>query len=236
LIMADDHKPAADLARALGHDFAAPELLETALTHASAAAVAAGTAASYERLEFLGDRVVGLVIADTLMRMFPDENEGDLSRRLARLVDGGSMADIAAALDLGAFLRLSPGERRAASGGNRSILADALESVIGAIYCDGGLDAARPVVERLWAGRLDASGAPPTDPKTALQEWAQGRGLKLPHYAVISREGPDHAPLFMVEVAVTGQTPARGEGSSKRAAERAAAEALMAGMKENGNG
>ncbi|MEE8334112.1 MAG: ribonuclease III [Alphaproteobacteria bacterium] len=232
--MTDDHQPAAELAGALGHDFARPELLETALTHSSAAGVAAGTAASYERLEFLGDRVVGLVIADTLMRIFPDENEGDLSRRLARLVDGDSMADIASAtLDLGAFMRLSPGERHAASGGNRSILADALESVIGAIYCDGGLDAARPVIERLWAKRLDASGAPPTDPKTALQEWAQGRGMKLPDYSVVSREGPDHAPLFVVEVAVTGKPPARGEGSSKRAAERAAAEALMAELKVN---
>ena len=225
-------RPAAELARDLGYEFARPELLETALTHSSAAA--AGDLKSYERLEFLGDRVVGLVIADALMRMFPKENEGDLSRRLARLVDRDSMAGIAGAHDFGRFLRLSAGERRAAAGGdNRSILSDALESVIGAVYLDGGLEAARPVVERLWADLLGASGGPPTDPKTALQEWAQGRGLKLPNYKVVSREGPDHAPLFVVEVRVTGRPAARGEGASKRAAERAAAEAVLAGLEED---
>ncbi len=224
--MTAGRQPAVDLARALGHDFVRTELLETALTHSSVAATA--DLASYERLEFLGDRVVGLVIADTLMRMFPDENEGDLSRRLARLVDRDSMADIAAAHDFGPYMHLGAGEQRSAPGGNRSILADAVEAVIGAVYLDGGLEAARPVIELLWAGLLDASGAPPTDPKTALQEWAQGRGLKLPLYNVVSREGPDHAPQFVVEVQVTGHEPARGKGSSKRTAERAAAEILMA--------
>jgi len=228
-------RPAAELARRLGHDFARPGLLDTALTHSSAAA--ATDLKSYERLEFLGDRVVGLVIADALMRMFPGENEGDLSRRLARLVDRHSMADIAAAHELGAYTRLSAGERRAASGGdNRSILADALEAVIGAVYLDGGFEAARPVVERLWADLLDASAAPPTDPKTALQEWAQGRGLKLPRYTEVSREGPDHAPLFVVEVRVTGYPPARGDGATKRAAERAAAESLLAQLKDGEHG
>lgn len=228
-------RPAAELARALGHDFARPELLETALTHSSAAAGAADLR-SYERLEFLGDRVVGLVIADTLMRMFPDENEGDLSRRLARLVARDSMSGIAAELELGRFVRLSAGERRAAAGGdNRSILADALESVIGAVYLDGGLDAARRVVVGLWDDLLAAAGAPPTDPKTALQEWAQGRGLKLPAYKVVSREGPDHAPLFVVEARVTGRPAARGEGHSKRAAERAAAETVLAGLEDCGD-
>ena len=228
--MTGGRQPAVELARALGHDFARPELLETALTHSSA--TARGDLASYERLEFLGDRVVGLVITETLMRMFPDENEGDLSRRLARLVDRDSMADIAAERDFGRYMLLSAGEQRAAPGGNRSILADAVEAVIGAIYLDGGLEAARPVIGLLWAGLLDASGAPPTDPKTALQEWAQARGLKLPAYREVSREGPDHAPLFVVEVAVTGFAPARGEGASKRAAEQAAARTLMAGLKD----
>jgi len=227
-------KPARALARALGHAFARPELLETALTHASAAG--RGGIASYERLEFLGDRVVGLVIADALMRRFPDEAEGDLARRLARMVDRDSMAEIAAGLELGAYMRLSAAELREESAGNRTVLADGLEAVIGAIYRDGGLEAARPVVERLWAGLLEASGAPPTDPKTWLQEWAQARALKLPRYRTVSREGPDHAPLFVVEVRVTGQAPVRAEGASKRAAERAAAAAMIAALKEPEDG
>lgn len=231
--MTEERRPAGELARALGHEFARPELLDTALTHASAAG--GGAIRSYERLEFLGDRVVGLIVADALMRRFPDEVEGHLARRLARLVDRDSMAGIAESLELDAYMRLSAGERRAGATGTRTILADGLEAVIGAIYRDGGLEAARPVVERLWAELLDAAGAPPTDPKTALQEWAQGRGLKLPRYRQVSREGPDHAPRFVVEVRVTGRAPAQGEGATKRAAERAAAGALLEAVREAGD-
>ena len=161
------------------------------------------------------------------MRRHPDENEGDLARRLAALVDRNSLAEIAAQLDLGASLRLSPGEQAAGIRENRSVLADVMEAVIGAIYRDGGLDAVRPIVERLWLPLADLAAKPPMDAKTALQEYVQGRGGDLPHYREISRSGPDHQPTFVVEVTVHGSEPVRGEGPSKRAAERAAAENLL---------
>jgi ribonuclease III len=213
-----------ELARIIGHDFTRPELLEVALTHVSAAATAAD---SYERLEFLGDRVLGLVIADLLMRRHPDEKEGDLARRLAGLVARDSLVEIADAIGLGSWLRLSAGEHAAGMRDNRSVLADVMEAVIGAVYRDGGLEAAAPLVERLWAPLEARDETPPTDAKTALQELVQARGGVLPQYRVLEKMGPDHQPVFSVEVTVEGAVPARGEGTSKRAAEQAAAEALL---------
>ena len=215
-----------DLEGRLNHNFDDRILLEAALTHASAAEAAS----TYERLEFLGDRVLGLLVADFLMCRHPDENEGDLARRLAVLVDRNSLAEIAAQLNMGAYLRLSTGEDAAGIRGNASVLADVMEAVIGAIYRDGGLGAAKPIVERLWLPLADRDVKPPMDVKTALQELVQSKGGGLPLYREISRSGPDHQPIFTVEVTVDGAVPARGQGASKRAAERAAAKALLSDL------
>ena len=218
----------ADLEADLAHRFNDSTLLEAALTHASAASAAS----TYERLEFLGDRVLGLLIADFLMRRHPDEKEGDLARRFAALVDRNSLAEIAEQLNMGAYLRLSTGEEAAGIRHNVSVLADVMEAVIGAIYRDGGLEAAKPIVERLWLPLADRDLEPPMDVKTELQELVQRKGGALPLYREISRSGPDHQPVFTVEVAVDGAAPARGQGASKRAAERVAAGALLSSLLE----
>ncbi len=226
----------AGLARRLGHKFARPKLLELALTHTSAgpARREAGEAESYERLEFLGDRVLGLVLADLLFHRFPGEAEGALARRFAKLARRESLVAVAGALDLGAYVRMSSGEAGAGSRLSPTILADCCEAVIGALYLDGGLDAARPFVEKAWDAMVAADAAPPHDAKTALQEWAQGRGLALPRYREVARSGPSHAPEFTVELLVAGAPPERAKGPSKRAAERAAAEAMLARIAEEG--
>ncbi len=219
-------KPEA-LAERLGHAFADPGLLREALTHQSAVPNRGAAAASYQRLEFLGDRVLGLVVAELLLARFPDEPEGDLARRLAALVRRESLSVVAEELALGRFVILARAEIEAGEDSNPALLADACEAVIGALYLDGGLGPARAFITRFWTPLLEAAPAPPQDAKTALQEWAQGRGLPLPGYREVEREGPDHEPLFHVEVAVEGQPPARGEGRSKRLAEKAAAAALL---------
>jgi ribonuclease-3 len=205
---------------ALGHRFSDPSLLEQALTHRS---VEAAGRQDYERLEFLGDRVLALVVTEILMQSFPAEREGSLARRLAALVRQETLSEVSREIGLGAHLRLSRGEAESGGRENDAILADACEAVIAAIYRDGGLEAARCFIERHWAARVLAVGAPPQDAKTALQEWAQGRGLALPSYVVVSREGPDHAPAFTVRVDVAGGPSAEGRGSTKRVAEQAAA-------------
>ena len=211
----------------LGHRFSRPELLAQALTHPSAAGRGA-SARSYERLEFLGDRVLGLVVADVLLGRFPRESEGALAMRLAGLVRRETLAEVARDLRLDEHLRLAKGEEAAGERDNDAILADACEAVIGALYLDGGLEAARALIETLWAPLVEAARKPPQDAKTALQEWAQGRGLPLPKYRELARTGPAHDPHFTVEVRVKGQDPECGEGGSKRTAERAAAERLIA--------
>ncbi|MGF1609801.1 MAG: ribonuclease III [Kiloniellales bacterium] len=215
------------LARRLGHDFAEPDLLRHALSHPSIITGRAARNTSYQRLEFLGDRVLGLVVAELLYRRFPNEAEGDLARRLAALVRQDSLARVAEALDLGPHLRLAKAEEEAGGRLNPALLADACEAVIGALYLDGGLEAARALIEPRWTPLLEAEASPPQDAKTALQEWAQGRGLPLPLYREVARAGPDHEPLFTVEVAVEGRPAAQGEGRSKRLAEQAAASALL---------
>jgi ribonuclease-3 len=202
-------------------------LIEEALTHPSAASAARP---DFQRLEFLGDRVLMLVIAETLLGRHPAETEGQLAPRLNELVRKETCAAVAAEIGLGAHLRLDQGEAR--SGGRRrtTILADAMEAVIAAIYLDAGLEAARAAVLRLWGARLEAQGgaAVPREPKSALQEWAEGRGLGKPVYAVVAQSGPDHAPLFTVEVALGTGPAARGAARSKREAEKIAAAALLA--------
>jgi len=216
-----------ELEKALGHRFKNQQLIEVALTHAS---MRGGKAqkSDNERLEFIGDRVLGLVIAEALIERFPSASEGELARRYNRLVRGEACARVARAVGIGPHLILS--ESEAGSGGRAkgTILADAMEAILGAIFLDGGFEASRSVVRRLWDSQDDQH--PPSaspDAKSALQEWAQGRGLALPEYVEVSRKGPDHAPRFTSEVRIAGCAPARGEGASKRAAEQAAASALL---------
>jgi len=209
---------------ALGYKFRDASVLEEALTHRS---LVSGRTIGYERLEFLGDRVLGLVIADMLMDAFPSENEGALARRLAALVREETLAAVARDISLGAEIRLGPGESDSGGRENNALLADACEALIAAIYRDGGLAAARRFIEANWRGRLAAEVEPPQDAKSALQEWAQARAIPLPIYKVVEREGPDHAPVFTVSVEVAGKPAASASGSSKRNAEQAAARALL---------
>jgi len=215
-----------DLEKSLGHRFKNQVLLEVALTHASMRG-GKGKCSDNERLEFIGDRVLGLAVAELLNDHFPSASEGELARRYNRLVRGETCAKVARALGLGSHLILS--ESEAGSGGRTkgTILADAMEALLGAVFLDAGFDAARSAVRRLWESQSDVLTAVRPDAKSALQEWAQGQGLALPQYIEIARKGPDHAPRFTSEVHITGKAPARGEGDSKRAAEQAAARALL---------
>lgn len=217
-----------DVERRIGYAFTRPELLENALTHLSAVPADAARSRSYQRFEFLGDRVLGLAVAAMLVDEFPEADEGELSRRLAELVRAEACAEVATALDLGPAIRMAAGE--ANSGGRRkaAILSDVCESVIGAVYADGGFLPARELVERLWRERMKQPRRPLRDAKTTLQEWAQGRGFPPPAYEVLDRQGPAHRPKFRIGVSVPGfGGAAEGDGASKRAAEQAAAAAWL---------
>ncbi len=207
----------------LGHAFARPELLIEALTHPSTA-----TDIHNQRLEFLGDRVLGLVIAETLLARDPAADEGQLAPRLNALVRKETCAEVATELDLGAALRM--GRSEALSGGRRktALLGDAMEAVIAAVYLDGGLAPARALILRHWEPRIEAAPRQARDAKTALQEWAQARGLRPPTYDDLDREGPDHAPIFSVAARLEDGRAATGSDASKRAAQQRAAEALLA--------
>lgn len=211
----------------IGYRFEDADLLDCALTHISALTGPLNRVGSYQRLEFLGDHVLGLVISDMLFRNFPKANEGELSRRLADLVRKETCAEMARELDLGAIIRL--GSSEAGSGGRSrdAILADVCESLIGAVFLDGGYPAAATFVERIWSERMRTPVRPLRDPKTTLQEWAQGRGLPLPAYEIVSREGPDHAPCFTVAVSIEGYEAETAEGRSKQEAEKAAALVML---------
>lgn len=223
--MSDDRLKA--LQDHLGHHFNEAWPLEKALTHSSA-----GGTYNYERLEFLGDRVVGLALAHTLFKVFPDENEGDMAKRHAALVQGKMLAKIARELDLGALMQLSDAERAAGGANNDNILADGLEALIGALYIDGGFAVCQQAIEKLWGDRVKTMRRPPQDPKTALQEWAQARALSLPLYEMVGRSGPDHAPIFEIRVKVGDYPPWAAKGTSRRAAEKLAAAMLLAHLEE----
>ena len=221
------------LTRRLGHEFRDPALLDLALTHASVGEGAERDArgrlfADNQRLEFLGDRVLGLLVADWLMRHYPDADEGEMSSRLHALVDKAACARAAESLGVGDAMRLSPGEAK--QGGRRrdGVLGDAMEAILAAAWLDGGIDAARAVFERAWAAEL---AAPPqksvANPKSALQEWALGQGRPLPAYRIVQRTGSDHAPTFTIEVAVQGAEPLTAQGRSRQEAEKAAATAML---------
>jgi ribonuclease-3 len=211
----------------LGYVFKDRTLLERALTHASVSD-GAREVRHNERLEFLGDRVLGLLAAEALVSRNPAWREGELSRRQVTLVSGKTCAQVARGLGLSAALRLSGSTSSQGGRDNERILGDAMEALIAAVYLDGGLEAARAVFDNAWRDALEAAtGEQNLEAKTALQEWAMARALPLPCYTVISRVGPDHAPVFTVEVSVQGSPPATANGSSLREAEKAAAQVLL---------
>ncbi|QQG37345.1 MAG: ribonuclease III [Micavibrio aeruginosavorus] len=220
-------KPLEQLQSRLGYRFKEPSLLVAAMTHASM-----GPGSNYERLEFLGDRVLGLVMASWLYETFPGEVEGDLAKRHAALVQGALLAEIAREWSLGDALILSDAERGAGGADNENMLADGFEALLGALYLDAGLAFCHDFIRRSWGERIRLMVTPPQDPKTALQEWAQGRGYPLPLYELVNREGPDHAPNFLIRVAVQGYPPAEAEGSSRRSAEKAAARQLLSRLEQ----
>jgi len=211
----------------LGHAFSEPVLLRRALTHASALTTPDASGDSYQRLEFLGDRVLALAIAGMLYDAFPHADEGELARRLNQLVKQETCAAVAAKLDLGAAMRMGDGEDQSGGRKKRALLADICEAVIAAIYLDGGFDPACDFVRRNWHDQMVNWHGPLRDAKTTLQEWAQGQGLVAPSYTVTNRSGPDHAPQFTIRVDVVGYASASGRGKSKREAEQMAAAALL---------
>ena len=205
----------------LGYSFADRALLEEALTHASSARGV--RRASLERLEFLGDRVLGLGLAAMLFEAHPDEAPGDLSRRHAMLASGDTLFSVGLGIGLQRHLRVEKGHDRDAL--PPSMIEDSCEAIVGAVYLDGGHDAAMAVVEKFWEPLI--GGRPPHDAKSALQEWAQARALPLPSYTLVAAAGPPHAPVLTVEVRVEGFEPVRASAGSKRAAEQAAAQDLL---------
>lgn len=204
------------------------DLLRRALTHRSLD----GAGIGYERLEFLGDRVLGLIIAEMLLEAFPREEEGPIAKRHAALVRKETLADVAAQIGLPGYILMSGGEESSGGRENPAITSDVCEAVIAAVYRIGGLAAAKRFVETLWRPFLEREHEPPRDPKTSLQEWLQGRGQPLPNYELVERSGPDHAPVFTIAVTVKGRESKHASGRSKRAAEQAAAEAMLAELKK----
>lgn len=205
------------------YTFSDPLLLETALTHASLQ----GIEYDNERLEFLGDRVLGLVIADMLYSDFSAEDEGSLAKRHAALVGRDALAKAAQVLDLSNDLKLSPSEMKSGGHKKETILADAMEALIGAIYLDGGIFKATDFIKTYWRGMINLQETPPADAKSLLQEWAQGKGMALPQYKMLNRSGTDHAPQFEIEVLVEGVGRATATAATKRAAEKAAAVQML---------
>lgn len=210
----------------IGYEFRDEALLAKALMHASARERRSGPDEN-ERLEFLGDRVLALTIAELLYERFAEAPEGELAKRFNRLVRRETCAGVARGMRLGEHLLLSPSEKSSGGSDNVNILGDACEALLGAVFVDGGMRKAKKLILHYWKPLLQEDEAVSSDPKTALQEWAQGNRLKLPRYVEVSRSGPDHDPLFVMEVMVERLAPQRGEGNSKRVAERNAAAALL---------
>lgn len=211
----------------LGYHFRDRDLLINALTHAST-----GEDKNYERMEFLGDRVLGLVIAEILYRCFPYENEGALARRHSALACTQTLAKIALDLEVHEILRTTVSDKSTGNNKQENILADCMEAIIGAIFLDFGYIPCQEVITSLWGDKIYTLMQPPIDSKTALQEWAQARKLPIPNYEIVSREGPDHAPVFTVRVSVDGYDPETATGNSKRNAEKVAAQALYDKLQE----
>lgn len=209
-------------AERLGIDFADPALLRMALTHRSLEGEP-----SYERLEFLGDRILGAVVAVDLYKAHPDEPEGKLHRRLQTMVNRGACAAVARTLGVGAHVRLDAQARADGGADSENVLGDVMEALIGAVFVDQGETAAADAIRRWWAGQAASDEGPPKHPKSRLQEWAAARGLRMPAYELLGRFGPHHAPRFAVRVTVAGLPPVEAEGPSKQEAETRAADAFL---------
>ncbi|MDE9451392.1 ribonuclease III [Aliiroseovarius sp. Z3] len=208
----------------IGHAFKDPELLIRALTHGS---FSSATRPDNQRLEFLGDRVLGLVMSEKLLRDDPDAPEGTLAPRYNALVRKETCADVARQVDMGAVLKLGRSEMKTGGRRKQALLGDAMEAVIAAVYLDAGLDQARKMILTLWGERIDKVEEDARDPKTALQEWAQARKMAPPTYVETAREGPDHAPVFTIKAELANGRSADATAPSKRAAEQAAARTLL---------
>jgi ribonuclease-3 len=222
-------KPPASLEKKIGHRFKDKSLLVQALTHVSA--IGDGRLKiSYQRLEFLGDHVLGLAISDLLSREFPSAQEGELSQRLSDLVRKETCAELGLELDLGSYVYFGQHELQSGGRKKKTILADVCEAVIGAVYLDGGFKAAAKFIEKYWRPRALAPGRELRDAKTRLQEWAQKQGLPPPSYRQVERKGPDHKPVFRIVVDVEGLATGEGVGTTIRDAQRAAAEAALQGQ------
>ena len=208
----------------IGHKFARPDLLQRAVTHAS---VSSPNRKDNQRLEFLGDRVLGLVMATALLEHDKTATEGQLAPRFNALVRKEACADVAKEIDLGAVLKLGRSEMMSGGRRKQALLGDAMEAVIAAVYKDAGFDAAAKMILRLWGSRIHQVETDARDAKTSLQEWAQARGQKVPIYVEVSRSGPDHAPVFTIAARLQDGTEAQATAGSKRQAEQAAAKALL---------
>ena len=215
-------KPLKELEGILQYEFKNKDLLHKALTHKSY------SENNNEKLEFLGDRVLALVIADLLLAEFPSETEGALAKRFAELVRRETLAEIARKAGIANHIFLGDSEKERGGQKSKTILADVCESLLGAMYLDGGLEPPRAFIEQYFLPRLQEAVKPPQDAKTALQEWAQSKGYGLPIYRQVLCAGPDHAPVFTISVTVKGISPAQGTGSSKRIAEQSAAKQFLA--------
>ncbi len=214
----------------IGHHFARPELLIRALTHGS---VSSPTRSDNQRLEFLGDRVLGLVMASAVLDHDRQASEGLLAPRFNALVRKETCAEVARQIDLGVVLKLGRSEMMSGGRRKQALLGDAMEAVIAAVYYDGGFETAQAMILRLWGARITQVEADARDAKTALQEWAQGRGQSLPSYVEIKRTGPDHAPVFTIAARLQDGQEAQATAGSKRQAEQAAASALLAKLEQD---
>jgi len=221
--MSKQHHAISELESRIGYQFRDASLLQRAVTHTSAVAPTKRTHNSYQRLEFLGDRVLGLVVADRLLRDNTSANEGGLSRALNAVVRKESCADVARDLNVGSALILGQSEAKSGGASKEAILGDVCEAIIGALYVDGGLETARVFIETRFASFIKSGTDGRGDAKTSLQEWAQSRGLSLPTYVEVARQGPDHAPEFTIEVRIDKHQPAQSAGKSKKFAEHEAA-------------
>ncbi len=215
----------------IGHRFSSPELLLRAVTHSS---MSTPTRPDNQRLEFLGDRVLGLVMSEALLSADENASEGQLAPRFNALVRKETCADVAREIGLGDVLKLGRSEMMTGGRRKEALLGDGMEAVIAAVYLDGGFDAAKALIHRLWGDRIQTVDADARDPKTALQEWAQARKQPPPSYTATGREGPDHAPVFTIEVKLASGETETAKANSKRQAEQAAAKQLLERM-EVGN-
>ena len=216
-----------ELEKMLNYSFSESNLLDLALTHSSMARSRANRDQTNQRLEFLGDRVLGLVVAKMIYESFPLEEEGAMARRHAALVRKEALARVAVELTLSKFLKIATAEEESGALENPALLADACEAVIAALFLDGGIETAESFIRRHWMKQMAEDLIPPKDAKTTLQEYAQSNGKKLPCYREVSREGPPHDPTFVIEVSLEDEKPLSGSGGSKRQAEQLAASAML---------